>query len=83
MREEFKVLLDEEYQWPADFHFKFIVPTEQVAALLELLETDRIKLKASRNNRYTSINAWMKLSSSDEVIYVYDRVQQIPGIISL
>lgn len=83
MREEFKVLLDEEYQWPADFHFKFIVPTEQVAALLELLETDRIKLKASRNNRYTSINAWMKLSSSDEVIYVYDRVQQIPGIIAL
>lgn len=83
MREKFKALLDEEYNWPADFHFKFIVPTEHVAALTELLQTDRIKLKASRNNRYTSINAWMKLSSSDEVIYVYDRVQQIPGIISL
>ncbi len=83
MREEFKALLDEEYTWPTDFHFKFIVPTEQVAALTELLKTDRIKLKASRNNRYTSINAWMKLSSSDEVIYVYDRVEQIPGIIAL
>jgi uncharacterized protein len=83
MREKFKALLDEEYDWPADFHFKFIVPTEQVAALTELLKTDRIKLKASRNNRYTSINAWMKLSSSDEVIYVYDRVEQIPGIIAL
>jgi len=83
MREQFKALLDEEYDWPADFHFKFIVPTEQVAALTELLKTDRIKLKASRNNRYTSINAWMKLSSSDEVIYVYDRIEQIPGIIAL
>lgn len=83
MREKFKELLDVEYDWPAEFHFKFIVPTEQVAALTELLQTDRIKLKASRNNRYTSINAWMKLSSSDEVIYVYDRVEQIPGIIAL
>ena len=83
MREQFKALLDEEYDWPADFHFKFIVPTEQVAALTELLKTDRIKLKASRNNRYTSVNAWMKLSSSDEVIYVYDRIEQIPGIIAL
>lgn len=83
MREEFKALLDDQYSWPADFHFKFIVPTEQVSALTELLKTDRIKLKASRNNRYTSVNAWMKLSSSDEVIYVYDRVEQIPGLIAL
>lgn len=83
MREEFKALLDEEYQWPAEFHFKFIVPTPQVTALKEILNTERIELRASRNNRYTSVNAWMKLASSDEVIYVYDRVEEIPGLIAL
>lgn len=83
MQEKFKALLDEEYVWPAEFHFKFIVPTEQVQHLTDLLNTDRLEYKHSRNKKYTSVNAWMKLASADEVIYVYERVQEIPGLIAL
>ena len=83
MREKFKELLDNEYTWPVEFHFKFIVKTQFVEQAEELLNQARIELRPSRNNKYTSVNAWMKLASSDEVIYVYDKLQQIPGIISL
>lgn len=83
MHEKFKALLEEEYIFPTEFHFTFIVPTEQVETVQELLNASRIKLKASRNNRYTSVNAWMKLSSSEEVVYVYEKMRGIPGIIAL
>ncbi len=83
MQEKFKALLDEEYVWPAEFHFKFIVPTEQVSSLTELLNTDRLEYKHSRNNKFTSVNAWMKLASAEEVVYVYELVQKIPGLIAL
>ena len=83
MREKFKELLDNEYTWPAEYHFKFIVATKYVEQVRELLNQARIELVPSRNNKYTSVNAWMKLASSDEVIYVYDVLQQIPGVISL
>lgn len=83
MREKFKELLDNEYTWPTEFHFKFIVASQHVDQVKELLNQARIELVTSRNKTYTSVNAWMKLASSDEVIYVYDKLQQVPGIISL
>lgn len=82
-REKFKALLDGAYTWPAEYHFKFIIKTEQIEELTGLLNTGRIELRPSRNNRYTSVNAWMKLGSSDEVIYVYDKIRQVSGVISL
>ncbi|MBF2054734.1 MAG: DUF493 family protein [Candidatus Sericytochromatia bacterium] len=83
MHEKFKALLEENYVWPAEFHFKFIVPTEQIEALKALLNTDKIELRPSRNQTYTSVNAWMKLASSDEVVYVYEKVKDIKGLIAL
>lgn len=83
MHEKFKALLEEEYIFPTEFHFTFIVPTEHVEQVQGLLNTDRLKLKASRNNRYTSVNAWIKLSSSEEVVYVYEKMREVPGIIAL
>lgn len=81
---KFKALLEEEYIWPADFHFKFIVPVAQVDALQGLLNTTaRIEVRLSRNNRYASISARMKMASSDEVVYVYEKVSEIEGIIAL
>ncbi|MGE3727756.1 MAG: DUF493 domain-containing protein [Candidatus Sericytochromatia bacterium] len=81
---KFKALLEEEYVWPTDFHFKFIVPVAQVDALQGLLNTTaRIVVKLSRNNRYASVSARMKMSSSDEVVYVYELVSGIEGIIAL
>ena len=83
MHEKFKALLEEEHIFPTEFRFTFIVPTEQVETVQGLLNTGRIRLRASSNNRYTSVSAWMKLSSSDEVVYVYEKMKGIPGIIAL
>jgi uncharacterized protein len=82
--QKFRALLEEEYVWPADFHFKFIVPVGQVDALQSLLNTTaRVNVRLSRNNRYASVSARMKMASSDEVIYVYEKVGSIEGIIAL
>lgn len=83
MHEKFKALLEEEYVFPTEFQFTFIVPTEEVKTVQDLLNNAKIRLRASRNNRYTSVSAWMKLSSSEEVVYVYERMRGIPGIIAL
>lgn len=81
---KFKALLEEQYIWPADFHFKFIVPVAQVDALQRLLNTTaRIEVHLSRNNRYASISTRMKMASSEEVVYVYEKVRAIEGIIAL
>ncbi len=83
MSDKFKALLEEEYIFPTEFYFNFIVPTDQVETVQDLLGTDRVQLTPSRNNRYTSVKAWMKLSSSEEVVYVYEKMRGIPGIIAL
>ncbi|PKL75841.1 MAG: DUF493 domain-containing protein [Candidatus Melainabacteria bacterium HGW-Melainabacteria-1] len=83
MHEKFKALLEEEHIFPTEFRFTFIVPTEEVDTVQNLLNNARIRLRASSNNRYTSVSAWMKLSSSEEVVYVYEKMRGIPGIIAL
>lgn len=83
MHEKFKSLLDEEYEWPAKFHFKFIVPTDELENAKALLKTADIDYRASRNQKFTSLSAWIEMSCSDDVIDVYLRMQQIPRIISL
>lgn len=81
---KFKALLEEQYIWPADFHFKFIVPVAQVDALQALLNaTPRVEVRLSRHNRYASVSVWMKMASSEEVIYVYEKVKAVEGLIAL
>ena len=81
---KFRALLDQEYSWPTDYYFKFIVPVTEVDALQALLNTTaRIKVRLSRNNRYASVSAHMKMSSSQEVVYVYEKVAEIEGLIAL
>jgi hypothetical protein len=81
---KFRALLDEEYAWPTDYHFKFIVPVGQIDALQQLLNTTaRIEVRLSRNNRYASVSVRMKMSSSQEVIYVYEKVGGLEGLIAL
>lgn len=83
MYEKFKSLLDDEYDWPAQFHFKFIVPTSELERAKTLLQCEHIDLRASRNQKFTSLSAWMEMTSSEDVLEVYTRMQVIPRVISL
>jgi putative lipoic acid-binding regulatory protein len=80
---KFKELLDQEYQWPARYTFKFVVPTEHLEILVELLEKELITTRESKAGKYTSVTYVVTMLSSDHVLGVYEEVKHIPGLISL
>lgn len=83
MHEKFKSLLEDEYTWPAEFHFKFIVPTAELDLAQSLLDSPKVSLRASRNQKYTSLSAWIEMESSEAVVLLYEKMRQIPGVIAL
>ena len=81
--ESFRSSLDANYEWPCLYPFKFIVPKDQVDAVLELFADDPVRAKDSSSGRFTAFTMEMNMHSCDEVIAVYQRVSQIKGVISL
>ncbi len=80
----FQKLLDEHYQWPVVYTFKFIVPKTSATELLSVFDVHaEVKARESKKGNYLSITAKMIMSSSDSVISVYEAVANIEGIISL
>ncbi len=80
---KFKILLDEQMDWPGHYTFKFVVKTERKTELLDLLSDHSINEKESKNGAYTSITSRKLVSSSDDVVAVYQEVSKIEGIMSL
>ena len=81
--EQFKSLLDENYAWPSDYIFKFIVPNSEEANLLAVLPKGEITKRSSSSGKYTSITATIKMNSSDEVLQTYAAASHVNGLISL
>lgn len=83
--QKFRALLEEQYEWPAHYTFKFIVPTSKLGELKDLLREDwaEISERASRKGNYTSVTVKMKRKGPDEVIVVYEKVSCIEGLVSL
>lgn len=81
-----KKKLIETTKFPTDYLFKFIVETkgegvEQVENLFDKIHS--ISKKESKNGKYTSISAKIKMESADAIIKVYQRAEKIDNIISL
>ena len=81
--ESFRSSLDANYNWPCIFPFKFIVPVEQAQSVLDLFADDPVQARESKNGRFTAYTMEMHVHSCDEVIAIYQRVAQVPGVISL
>ena len=83
LREE----LEKSASWPADYLYKFIVPTDSdKAGRIEALFDNTgavIESKQSRNGKYTSLSITVNLDNPDAVIEKYREVGAIPGVISL
>ena len=80
----FKELLDQHHEWPGTYTFKFIVAKDNVESVLDLFEErDAVSTRPSRHGRYISVTANCEVSSSDEVIAVYEAAATIKGVISL
>lgn len=73
--------------WPADYLFKFIVPTddEKAKAIHRIFDNTGavIESRKSRKGKYTSLSIMVNLQDPDAVILKYKEVSRIEGVISL
>ena len=77
-------LLDQNYDWPDYYQFKFIVKVSDRAKIeMYFRENDQIDIKPSKNGNYLSISVKRLISHSQEVLAVYSEVSKIEGVITL
>ena len=89
--EEFYGRLKEELlintSWPADYLYKFIVPTDKqkITQIQNIFDNTGavIESKKSRKGKYTSLSIMVNLKNPDEVIQKYKEVGEVEGVISL
>ncbi len=84
--EKHRKQLEEAFEWPTVYMFKFIVPAEnkKVAQLQRLFEdTADIRIKESRKGNYLSITIKEMMMDPDAVLEVYQETQKIDGLIAL
>ena len=79
----FKDMLDQSYQWPDYYEFKFIIKTEDKQSVIDKLQGCTITETLSKEGNYTSINARKLIKFTDEIIEVYQSMSDIKGVISL
>jgi putative lipoic acid-binding regulatory protein len=89
--EDFYIRLKEELQataqWPSEYLYKFIVPTDN--SKINEVENAFNNLGAvinthqSKNGKYTSVSVNVTMENPDAVIEKYQQVATIEGIISL
>lgn len=80
---QFKEILDGHHQWPCPYIFKFIVPSENFPLFKEKFPDADISTRESKSGKYTSVTFESNMCSSDEVMEVYTRASEIPGVMSL
>jgi putative lipoic acid-binding regulatory protein len=82
-----KVELNNSNSWPAEYLFKFIVPTiddnvEKVENTFNCMGAV-IKTTKSKTAKFTSISVDVTMKSAEEIIEKYQDVSTIKGIVSL
>jgi len=85
--ERLKVELDNSNTWPAEYLYKFIVPSladnvERVQKAFDSMGAV-IKTTKSKTGKFTSVSIDVTMNSADEVIGKYKEVSTIEGIVSL
>ena len=85
--ERLKNELQNSTDWPADYLFKFIVPTDddKAKAIHQIFDNTGavIESRKSRKGKYTSLSIMVHLPDPDAVILKYKEVSKIDGVISL
>jgi putative lipoic acid-binding regulatory protein len=85
--ERLQVELDNSNTWPAEYLFKFIVPSvddniERVENAFNCMGAV-IKTTKSKTGKFTSISIDVTVKDSQEIIEKYQEVASIKGIVSL
>jgi hypothetical protein len=79
--------LDNSNEWPAEYLFKFIVPSEINKVQIVEKTFDRmgavIETRNSKTGKYTSVSVNVQMQSAQDIIDKYLEVSIVEGIISL
>lgn len=81
--DSFRERLENEYEWPSLYTFKFIVPRKQEEAVMDLFPKVEVSTKESSGGKYISLTARLMANSSDTIISVYEKARHIEGLIAL
>lgn len=74
--------LDQAMEWPAVYTFKFIVPRPQLNHLLALFDGHRVSQRESSGGRYIGVTFEAMMTSTDDVIAIYQRASIVEGVMS-
>ena len=80
---EFKKKLEDIHSFPSLYMFKFIVTEDKKEEVKKLFPLNEVSYKPSSKGKYISVTAQVMMQSSDHVIEVYKKAQEIEGIIAL
>ena len=75
--DKLKELLDQEYNWPAEYKFKFILPHCKLSELIAIIGEEGISCRLSGNGKYVSVTLVRQLLSGGEVVMIYKSVQHL------
>lgn len=85
--EKLKIQLEEGFEWPSIYMFKFIIAAdnEKLAKVESLFTSNEalIEVKESRTGKFLSITAKELMINPDSVIDRYLEAEEIEGLISL
>ena len=85
--ERLRVEIDNSNTWPAEYLFKFIVPTiEKNVFEVENAFNNMgaiIKTTSSKTGKFTSISIDVTMSSGKDIIEKYQQLSNIKGLVSL
>lgn len=81
--QKFRELLDDTYQWPDYYEFKFIIKVIEKNQVLDKLTGFSITETPSKQGNYISVNARKLMKTTQEVLDVYEVMSTVKGIISL
>jgi len=81
--DKFRALVDETYQWPDFYEFKFIVKEADKQPVLDILSDCEIIEHPSKQGTYVSVTARKLMKNTDEVIDIYLRMSPLKGVMSL
>jgi len=79
----FKELLDDQNDWPTQYTFKFIAPSNRLDDLKAVFGDHPVRVRASSKGNYKSVTAQIRMSSSEDVVSIYKEASRIEGVISL
>ena len=80
---EFKEKLESNHSFPGLYVFKFIVPNDRVEDVKSLGLIGQINSKSSSKGTYVSITINARVNTADEVVHIYERANEIKGLMAL